>query len=242
MRNPTKIDSLRLLRERGLNPTTIFDIGAGKIGTHGLFFNFKDKKTILVEPQESYRDSLVKSMENNGVHDYELVFMKAGEKDTKDSITVNKLAADYEPSYLIKVDVDGGDFEVCKGCAEILPETDCVIVEAGLSIHNWGCNRTVASFMEFFKSFGFHLFDIVDCLYYNDGMSNLDLIFISESMRNKLISNTDSWKDNVKNNNVRFDRIINEDNKISKEFSEHIKKLNVAKKLNTDLWDSGRCI
>lgn len=240
MRSPTKIDSLEILRREGLNPTTIFDVGGGTRGTDCLFLNFSDKRTIIIEPTESHKDTLVDSMMTRGVKDYELVFNRVGIEDTEDTVKLSTIAKekDCEPSYLIKVDVDGGDLDVCKGCADMLPETDCVIVEAGLQLHAWGRNRSVSSFIEFFNSFDFCLFDMVDALYYNSVLSNIDLIFISKSMvSNMFIIGADEKKDNIK-----FDRIINENGFISKEFNDYSKKLNVAKKSNTDMWRSNRCI
>lgn len=242
MRLPTKIDSIRLLRKHGLNPTTVIDIGAGKRGSDCLFRNFKDKKTILVETDEKNQFSLIDSMEEQDVGDYEIIFMKAGKESSDETVTLKEIAYDCEPSYLIKIDVDGDDLDICRGGVDILTNTDCVIVEANAGCINWGHKRDVSEFIRFFDAHGFHLFDMVDALYYNDILSSLDLVFISNDMKKKFNENKSPWKENVENDNVRFERLINENGHIAREFSDFSKSLYVTKKSNTEMWKDSRCI
>ena len=77
MRMPTKIGSLETLRSHGLNPSTIFDVGAGRTGTLALFRNFADKKNVMIEPITEYESTIKKAAKKHGANNYELIAKKA---------------------------------------------------------------------------------------------------------------------------------------------------------------------
>ena len=234
MRMPTKIGSLETLMSHGLNPSTIFDVGAGRTGTLALFRNFADKKNVMIEPITEYESTIKKAAKKHGANNYELIAKKAySSVAASDYTTLDEIADNgkYEPSYLKKIDVDGEDLEVAKGATTLFPQTDCIIVE---SIPPWKLwfykdhdkitetitpveqDRDAFSFMHFFNKHDFILYDIVDMLYDENSLTGVDLVFISKRF---LSSSTLLRHDPAKR---CFTRLINENGVVTKEFHDYL--------------------
>jgi len=90
---------------------------------------------------------------------------------------LDSINAALEPDFLLKVDVDGFDLQVLKGCGSMLSLASAVIVEA-----------TFADFYQralYLESNGFQLIDIVDLVYYGSVLYQFDIVFIRRELINE---------------------------------------------------------
>jgi len=85
----------------------------------------------------------------------------------------------FRADFLLKVDVDGFDLEVLKGCGLRLKKASVVIIEATFLDF---CQRT-----SFLEENGFQLVDIVDMAYYGSTLYQFDLAFIRRDLVNQSI-------------------------------------------------------
>lgn len=206
MRRPTKVNSLKFLIDSGFSPNTIIDIGV-QHKTAELISQFPGKKHILIEPVEEFKHAI---RENYKSVDHEHLLVAAGDFDGKTTLHTRNIMGDesnithatinqnspltwdksreidvrkldtlirdgnYELPFLLKIDVDGMEMAVLNGAVESLKQIDCVIIEASLA--------TISAKVQFLRSSGFILWDIVDLCYYYDNLSQVDLIFISNTL------------------------------------------------------------
>tara|TARA_Y100000588_G_C14212388_1_gene907232 strand:+ start:1286 stop:1972 length:687 start_codon:yes stop_codon:yes gene_type:complete len=220
-RKPTKQDSLFMLKEAGLNPKTIFDIGGGREGTSSLADNFKDSKHVIFEPKRECGESITAKYADK-VNDFELVFEALGNSwlNSLDYFVKNK---NYDDPYLIKIDVDGNDYVVLQGCAALLSKTDCVIVESNIfrffmpEQHAYR-NRDVAGFITLLEDHNFFLFDITDPLYIDGFLNTVDLIFCNKDSFDIKTIRPD-WN---KRGNQKAQRIFYENNYPSEELIKNV--------------------
>ena len=78
-------------------------------------------------------------------------------------VSVSKLddLNEYEPRYLLKIDVEGSELDVLMGAERTLQETELVVVESSLAErYDDGC--TFADVVRFMDTHGFALYEIVD--------------------------------------------------------------------------------
>jgi hypothetical protein len=98
---------------------------------------------------------------------------------TLDSALSTYNLKDHE--YLVKLDVDGLEEKIIEGGDATVRGASFIILEASLG------RRNVISRMQLIEGLGFRLFDIADHAYYYSQMSQCDLVFINETLRNKTI-------------------------------------------------------
>lgn len=102
-----------------------------------------------------------------------------------EDITVKRLDQMFTPaelggdlSYIIKIDVDGLEEEIIDGCGPLLTAASFAVIEASIGKEHVA-ERTLTM-----KRKGFRIFDICDHAYYFGQLSQVDLIFINERLRN----------------------------------------------------------
>lgn len=97
-------------------------------------------------------------------------------------VTIDGLCREKNLSgpFLLKIDVDGSEIEVLKGCAETLKQTEYLIIEATLMN-----GQLITEIILYMRDAGFDLYDIVDLEYRpqaND-LWQVDLAFIKKNSR-----------------------------------------------------------
>lgn len=83
-------------------------------------------------------------------------------------------ARGYAPNYLVKIDVDGAELDVWRGCGDIVDEISVVIMEVQI--------KNFVERMNAVTQKGFHMFDIVDFCYYGDELRQMDLVFLNSAI------------------------------------------------------------
>ena len=203
----TKRDALQILNEKGIQPKTVIDVGVHNEGTPELYEIFPDAKHILIDPvQEFERDILrlckkIKNVEyvraaasnKSGFSKLEIqrtkyvygrivgdIYESDTSMDEKDVeivkvITLDELVKNKKTKgrYLIKVDIDGRDIEVIQGSINTLKETDCVIIEA--------LYPKIGETIVFLEKNKFFLWGIVDIIYVNKSLFQVDLVFLNKA-------------------------------------------------------------
>ena len=71
----------------------------------------------------------------------------------------------------MKVDIDGRELDVLKGATETLKDTVCIVLEATLA--------KLAQSATFLEAHGFFLWDLVDPMYADNVLWQVDLVFLS---------------------------------------------------------------
>ena len=157
----TLLGTLEHAKKLGFEPATVFDVGAAK-GTFELYDTFPDAKHLLIEPLEEnrpYLEKIVHSLKNAeyviaaatktpgtmtfNVHpdfDGSSLYLECEDSDvngvprTVPAVTLDDLCKgqDLQGPFLIKVDVQGAELDVLRGAAQILKDTEYVILEASL--------------------------------------------------------------------------------------------------------------
>ena len=198
------------LRQAGFSPTVVIDVGVHKDGTPELYSAFPDAKFVLVEPAAEFAPAINRIVAT--LKDAELIIAAASDRigsgtlritrdsyvhtsltdvegeDKDDGIkhdfvevpvtTVDKICKErkLKGPFLLKVDVDGADLLVLRGSVNTLRNTDVVIVEA--PVHK------IVERSSFLEQHGFVLWGIVDHMYFDRTLWQVDLIFISSALKN----------------------------------------------------------
>jgi FkbM family methyltransferase len=179
------------LRKPGLEPATVFDVGAGA-GTPTLYQAFPDARHVLVEPLEEFSADLrgvvaayggehvlsaagaregtvTLNVERGGLLLSSILERVAeGESDVeRRDVRLTTLDAirhklDLEPPFGIKIDAEGYEGEVIEGAAELLAETQFVIAEVSLRPDRFDVTYPFADFVALMDRHGFRLCDILD--------------------------------------------------------------------------------
>ena len=87
---------------------------------------------------------------------------------------MDNILKDIDKYALLKIDVDGAEFDILEGSKTILNKIGFVIIES------W-TNR-ISDFIEFFNKHNFELFDIIDICYIRGKLSQVDLVFINKDL------------------------------------------------------------
>lgn len=205
MRFPSKKDALKTICEKTNDIKSIIDIGV-LTETRDLIEAFPNKKHFLVEPIEEYYETIRENYKNINIE----LFECAASNKTCDSnlelktipggiishshvttkevgenirpikcITLDELMApsmDMAP-FLMKIDVDGHEISVLEGASKVLEKTNCLIIECPL--------YSLQARMAAVKKCAPHLelWDMVDFCYWKDNLWQVDLIFLSSSLR-----------------------------------------------------------
>lgn len=216
---PTKLDSLQLLRKKGLPVDTIIDVGVHQ-QTPELIKVYPDIRHILIEPAIEFHESI---RTNYSEIDHVLIPKACGEIEsfaflniyditgsggvTHSTITDNpasphcrqieittlsNLILMFAPrnDILLKVDVDGVELKILKGAGPHLQKCSCVVVEAALSIDN----NLFYDRIQYMREQGFELWDIVDMCYYKDCLSQVDVVFVRHDVKAHLLQ-LNPWHD-----------------------------------------------
>jgi len=221
-RLPTKLSSLQYIKDHiGFNPT-IIDVGV-QYETKELKTVFCESKHLLFEPVSEYHPSIKSNYTNIDHQIFEIALSNCDQElflsthslfgdgqishssisdeklSNSRSIPTRKLDSiipeietqtNLVKPFLLKIDVDGVELQILAGSTDTLTKTFCVIVEAPLSInHNFFAERFL-----FLHNYGFILWDIVDFCYYKDNLSQVDLIFLNQSFKEK--TDFSPWLDN----------------------------------------------
>ena len=172
---------------------------------------FPESKYILVEPLEKYLPSLEKTNNilnyskiiKNVVSDKigqvtfnvheDLVGSSLkneiegkevdGDQIVIDGTTLNEVCNEEDSSakYLLKIDTQGSEIEVLKGATDILPQTECIILETSF-FQSFVDGPTIFNVINFMKEKGFVVYDMFGFLYrpYDIALSQVDLVFVKE--------------------------------------------------------------
>lgn len=198
--------SLERIRELGVAPRTIFDVGVAT-GTEGLYGVFPDVRYVLVEPlaesapfmeklvQEYPGSIAVQAAAGRAAGEAEFVVdpslsgssfllkRKFGEIRTVPVVTIDGLvqAHGLEGPYVLKFDVQGYELEALAGAEETLKSTEAVITEASLWADRKRAGMTkLMDLMNWFNDRGFVLYDIAQIVRRKlDGaMAEMDMVFV----------------------------------------------------------------
>jgi FkbM family methyltransferase len=105
--------------------------------------------------------------------------------------TLDNIVKDFPGNSLLKIDVDGAEFEILEGAEKkCLPQCSFVIVEAH--------TLRIGKFIEIMDKNHFELFDIIDICYIRGKLSQVDLIFVNKSVMKKH-GELDVWGHYMKN-------------------------------------------
>jgi FkbM family methyltransferase len=204
-------DKIIKIKEKGYTPDIIFDIGAYKgtwtddmlkiyPDAEYLLFeaidypelkrfsnkpNFKTFNTILNEKEtivdwyemKNTGDSFCKEM----TWHFKGCIPQQRHSTTLNKIISNNQVANKGQKILIKIDCQGAEIPILKGCGIILDRTDFIILEIPF-FGKW--NENTPSFLEhinFMDSIGFIVFDIADLHIINGYTMQIDMIFINKN-------------------------------------------------------------
>lgn len=202
-RQPTKAHSFKVLKEMGVPVGTVIDVGI-LTSTYELIQAYGDTPQLLIEPIVEFEKRIRANYDKAGVN-YELIKVAASDSDgeiamrTKSvrenvdithaqianktdapgqyrTVPVRKLDTivqerSLQKPYLLKIDVDGAELSILRGAENVLKDCSVICIEV-----------TMATFFErseFIRRSGFQLFDVVDLCYYDNRLSQVDLIFLS---------------------------------------------------------------
>lgn len=198
-------EALKVLKMAGLDPRVVIDVGVHAVGTPELYATFPNAKHLLVEPAREFEPAIRKL--TAGLKDCELIIAAASDREGQGTLRITRNSyvhtslvdgtareAGYEYEnvplvtvaqicrerrlsgpYLLKVDVDGVDLDVLKGAASILDQIDVVIVEAPVD--------ALLERANYLKQHGMMLWGIVDPVYFDQKLWQVDLIFLSERLK-----------------------------------------------------------
>lgn len=85
------------------------------------------------------------------------------------------LADTIEKNYLLKVDVDGKDFNVLQGFGKFLGDASAVIVECTMHFN-------LAEIIQYLQTSGFMVIDFVDLVYYGDSLYQMDIVLVRKDL------------------------------------------------------------
>jgi FkbM family methyltransferase len=209
--SPLPIASERLswLIENGVDVRAVLDVGV-QFGTPFLMESCKHLPHLLFEPVDDYipaihrkyagfeyevfhaavsdRDGVAwqlgYSADSSGRVTHSQISDRAVDADGQNKLVsckeismrkLDTIMADRREAspYLLKIDVDGHEIPILNGAQNTLKQSSIVIVEAQLS--------TIVEKTLLLRTAGFTLFDIVDLCYYYGRLSQVDLIFVSNS-------------------------------------------------------------
>jgi FkbM family methyltransferase len=198
--------TLMHMRNNGLRPATVFDVGVAD-GTPALQSVFYDVPQILLEPLSEYAE-ILKALEEShlnitvipaaaGAEPGSRLLGVPGELDSSSFyasdmgnnarevtvVTLDELQTRHNLAapYLIKADVEGAELDVIAGAENILENTVCVILETTLMAFRDNTPLT-GDVIAYMSARGFALHDIVGLVYrpLDDALARVDLVFVPE--------------------------------------------------------------
>ena len=204
-------DKINILKQKGYYPDTILDMGAYHgYWTESMKYIYDDCKYYLFEATDYKELKRFDNIENVKVYNV-ILNDKIDQvnwyqmKTTGDSIfrektryfknceIIKKNTIDLDTyileknilteskNILIKIDCQGAEIPILKGCTSILGKTDFIILEMPLFGQY---NEGVPTFLEhisFMDSIGFIPYDVVDKHYVNEFTIQIDMLFINKN-------------------------------------------------------------
>lgn len=199
--------SVTQLQRAGFAPRTVIDVGVA-FGTHELYETFPAACHVLIEPLEEYRPFLdriartypdvrcVPAAASRAPGELTLHLTpnldastlkfdeSAAPPDSRRTVpvvTLDQLRQDHDlrGPYLIKVDAEGAELDVIAGAETLLPETECVILEASLNRGRPG-RPEIEDLLADMTARGFVLHDLTGPKYraHDAALYQIDLTFL----------------------------------------------------------------
>ena len=198
-RHPSQEAAFHTLKHLGWSPTACIDVGAYHGDWTTMFRSiFPQSQVLMVEAQESQRDALRAACVKAAPHvQYEISLLGASDGDTVDFIemetgssvfaesspyerkTVTKRLATldavlekfppFQKADCLKLDTQGYELEVLKGCRRLLPHVQVLLLEVSLIPVNKGC-PLFGDIIPFMTANGFVLFDFCSQIRRRDGV------------------------------------------------------------------------
>lgn len=206
----TIADSYRLLRDLGLRPGTVIDVGVAN-GTMELYSAFPQSYFLLIEPIGSFvpeMESILRRYNGSyvlaaaGPRSGQVIFnvhdegpdgsslykesdgpQADGHESTIPMIKIDDVLLEKQlsPPYLIKVDVQGGELDVLEGGQRALEAAEAVSLEVSLFQFFKG-GPQFYDVVEYMKRRNFVVFDIVLAANrpLDNALAQLDVVFVRE--------------------------------------------------------------
>lgn len=206
-RRPTKEQCLELIKNRGIEFSTILDVGI-LTGTPELIKAFPDRHHVLFEPVLEFKEEIEAAYQGishefvncaisnaDGEITLETKSIIDGVEISHSSIVdgpatspshrtvpmfkLDSFLADYpRPApYLLKIDIDGHELKVIEGAHLTLQQTSIVIVEAAYA--------QIAERLNALQYHGFEILDIVEPCYYDDAFWQCDIVMIKPEIKRR---------------------------------------------------------
>lgn len=200
-----KRQSLQLLAGQGFAPATIVDVGVLH-GTNGLYEVWPDAHVILIEALQRYAPAIeelcakLKSAEYHiaaaGAAPGALTLAMPPDASVHGITTTERAPADWtrfevpvvtvdsllatrgDAPSVVKIDVDGPELDVLKGCtASLARQQDVYVIEAALLDRE---NARFGQIVEYMRAHEYEVFDIIEPLFRpsDDALWQVDLVFV----------------------------------------------------------------
>lgn len=193
----------RYIRGLGFKSNTLVDVGVNR-GTPEFWDAFPGKKIVLVEPLS---EILQAAIEENPGYSFSPLAAGAGSENTEMTINVmpvtghssflkRKDEADssrtvpvvrldeflttggFEPPFGLKIDTEGFEIEVLKGCSGVMNDVEFVIAEASIK-RMFENGYKFSDLIKTMADYGFQLMDILSSS--GGPPNNLDCLFVKET-------------------------------------------------------------
>ena len=198
------VGALRRAKAAGIAPRTIIDVGVAD-GTFDLYDAFPNSRFLLIEPMAEFEVSLRTICEQIG-GEYILAAasfekghavinfgdnlhgasLSQSDSDSRKIpvITVDDVVKERcaEPPFLLKVDVQGAEFDVLAGAVKTLSESDMVILEVPM-FDFAGNGITIVETVARMNDLGFLPYDIFDGLArpLDGALGQVDIAFVRKT-------------------------------------------------------------
>ncbi len=221
-------DYFSRVRAMGFRPRTVIDVGVAD-GTFDLYEGFPDSRFLLIEPMVEFEPALKRiCRQHNGIyeiaaagsrkgsaqihfganlHGASLVAEDGGERSVP-VITVDALVEQHQMKgpFVLKIDVQGAEFEVIEGSVKTLEQTEIVVLEVPL----FDFSKTGITMVEAvlkMKELGFVPHDIFDGLLrpLDGALGQVDMAFVKKRGQ---FRDRDAWASRTQaQRRRRFDRL-----------------------------------
>ena len=193
----------RYIRGLGFTSNTLIDVGVNR-GTPEFWDAFPGKKIVLVEPLSELLELVI---DENPGYEFVPLAAGAGSENTEMSINVMLVtghstflkrqdqadslrtvpvvrldefltAGEFAPPFGLKIDTEGFEVEVLKGCSGIMKDVEFVIAECSIK-RMFENGYKFSDLIEAMAGYGFQLMDILSSS--GGPPNNLDCVFVKEA-------------------------------------------------------------